>query len=127
MQAPPAYEGMFLHGILHRVEGDYDNVRAWYGDVAKSDVFKHVWKGGLEEASAYIDKVEALRKRKEGKKEELEGRSRDEIEGAIEWCVKKFGDGKWEDARGEYKQPDDEGHKKKGSDMVIGGEGFRTF
>lgn len=29
MQAPPAFEGMFLHGILHRVEGDYDNARAW--------------------------------------------------------------------------------------------------
>ena len=29
MQAEPAFEGMFLHGILHRVEGDYDNARAW--------------------------------------------------------------------------------------------------
>ena len=29
MQADPAFEGMFLHGILQRVEGDYDNARAW--------------------------------------------------------------------------------------------------
>ncbi|EXJ80299.1 hypothetical protein A1O1_08441 [Capronia coronata CBS 617.96] len=29
MQAPPAWEAMYLHGILHRVEGDVDNARAW--------------------------------------------------------------------------------------------------
>ena len=34
MQAPPAVEGMLLHGILHRAEGDFDNARAWVGDVA---------------------------------------------------------------------------------------------
>jgi hypothetical protein len=33
MQAPPAVEGMLLHGILHRAEGDFDNSRAWIGDV----------------------------------------------------------------------------------------------
>ncbi|KAF1844653.1 uncharacterized protein K460DRAFT_376305 [Cucurbitaria berberidis CBS 394.84] len=33
MQAPPAVEGMLLHGILHRAEGDFDNARAWIGDV----------------------------------------------------------------------------------------------
>ncbi len=26
---------MFLHGILHRIEGDFDNARYWYSDVAK--------------------------------------------------------------------------------------------
>lgn len=26
--------GMWLHGILHRMEGDYDNARTWYADVA---------------------------------------------------------------------------------------------
>ncbi|KAI4246445.1 MAG: hypothetical protein LQ352_006388, partial [Teloschistes flavicans] len=45
MQSPPAYEGMFLHGILHRIEGDYDNARAWYSNVADSDVFKFTWDG----------------------------------------------------------------------------------
>lgn len=43
MQADPAWEAMFLHGILHRIEGDLDNTRAWYKDVVHSDVFKHVW------------------------------------------------------------------------------------
>ncbi|KAL9097772.1 MAG: hypothetical protein Q9165_000098 [Trypethelium subeluteriae] len=33
MQAPPAVEGMLLHAILHRIEGDWNNSRAWVGDV----------------------------------------------------------------------------------------------
>jgi hypothetical protein len=33
MQAPPAVEGMLLHGILHRAEGDMPNARAWISDV----------------------------------------------------------------------------------------------
>lgn len=33
MQAPPAVEGMLLHAILHRCEGDFANARAWIGDV----------------------------------------------------------------------------------------------
>jgi hypothetical protein len=33
MQAAPAVEGMLLHGILHRCEGDFDNARAWASDV----------------------------------------------------------------------------------------------
>ena len=35
MQAPPAVEGMLLHAILHRVEGDWDNARAWLEDVGR--------------------------------------------------------------------------------------------
>ena len=34
MQAPPAVEGMLLHGILHRAEGDFNNARAWISDVS---------------------------------------------------------------------------------------------
>ncbi|KAI9716977.1 MAG: hypothetical protein M1828_007491 [Chrysothrix sp. TS-e1954] len=30
----PRIEGMHLHGLLHRLEGDYDNAAAWYKDVA---------------------------------------------------------------------------------------------
>ncbi|KAF1926666.1 uncharacterized protein M421DRAFT_67093 [Didymella exigua CBS 183.55] len=33
MQAPPALEGMLLHSILHRSEGDFGNARLWLGDV----------------------------------------------------------------------------------------------
>jgi hypothetical protein len=29
MQAAPQYESMMLHGILHRIEGDHENARAW--------------------------------------------------------------------------------------------------
>jgi hypothetical protein len=45
MQAAPAWEAMYLHGLLHRIEGDLDNARAWYGDVKESEVFKRVWGG----------------------------------------------------------------------------------
>lgn len=43
MQAPSMLEGMFLHGILHRIEGDANNAKAWYGDVTGSGVFEYVW------------------------------------------------------------------------------------
>ncbi|KAJ4348805.1 uncharacterized protein N0V89_010183 [Didymosphaeria variabile] len=33
MQAPPAIEGMLLHSVLHRSEGDMPNARAWASDV----------------------------------------------------------------------------------------------
>ena len=126
MQAAPAYEGMFLHGILHRIEGDYDNARAWYGDVSGSDVFGHVWASN-EEALTFIGRVEALKKRKEGDKAALERESRREIEGVVEWCVRKFGKGVVRDASGVWTQPEDEEHKKMGQDMVSGGKGFREF
>ena len=35
MEAAPAFEAMFLHAILHRVEGDYANAKAWYTSVAE--------------------------------------------------------------------------------------------
>jgi hypothetical protein len=44
MQAQPAWEAMYLHGILHRIEGDLDNAKAWYRDVQDSEVFQSVWK-----------------------------------------------------------------------------------
>ena len=40
---------MLLHAILHRIEGDYDNARAWYKNVTDSEVFTGVWDG--EEAA----------------------------------------------------------------------------
>jgi len=98
MQAPPALEGMFLHGILHRVEGDYDNARAWYGNVKDSDVFRDVW-SGEEEARKFIGCVEGLRKRGEGNREALGKESLREIRGVVEWCRRKFGEGEVRDAR----------------------------
>ncbi|MCJ1307094.1 hypothetical protein MMC25_000740 [Agyrium rufum] len=126
MQAPPAYEGMYLHGILHRIEGDYDNARAWYGNISNSDVFKDRW-NSEEEGLDFIGKVEKLRKKKEGDKQTLEKESLREIKGVVDWCVNKFGKEAWMDARSEYTQPDDEEHKKMARDMVSGGEGFRKF
>jgi hypothetical protein len=93
MQAPPAVEGMLLHGILHRAEGDFDNSRAWIGDVKDAcegyqpkkksegqkldtDVFSKTKGGedndkslvefvyGTSEPNKLIDDVEALRKKK---------------------------------------------------------------
>lgn len=42
MQSLPAQEGMFLHGVLHRIEGDYPNARAWYSDVSDTEVMESV-------------------------------------------------------------------------------------
>ncbi|KAF2154613.1 hypothetical protein K461DRAFT_275741 [Myriangium duriaei CBS 260.36] len=40
MQARPAWEGMYIHGILHRIEGDMPNCLAWYTDVSSSPAFQ---------------------------------------------------------------------------------------
>ncbi|KAJ9612172.1 hypothetical protein H2200_003769 [Cladophialophora chaetospira] len=83
MQAAPASEAMYLHGLLHRIEGDLDNCRAWYGDVKDTEAFRWVWGGmdaeGAESADgqsesptasadeshsralAFLDKVEAYK------------------------------------------------------------------
>ncbi|KAL8687989.1 MAG: hypothetical protein Q9218_005983 [Villophora microphyllina] len=128
MQSPPAYEGMFLHGILHRVEGDYDNARAWYDNIADSEVFEHVWgeAGDKEGAQDFIGRVEGLRKRGEGDKEALENESRREIEKVVEWCKAKFGEGKMEDASSAWVRPSEE-NRQMAAGMVTGGEGFRQF
>lgn len=127
MQAPPAYEGMFLHGILHRIEGDYDNARAWYKNVAASEVFKEVWEGGEEEARGFIGKVEGLVKRGEGNnKEELERDSLREIKAVVEYCRNKFGEKGMLDATEAWVKPGED-HRKMGEEMVSGGEGFRKF
>ena len=126
MEAAPAYESMYLHGILHRIEGDYDNARAWYGNVEDSDVFKAAWPKGLESARVFIDRVEALRKRKEGDLAALEVESMEEIGNAVEFCRKKFGEGKVEDASGIWVKPDKD-HNDMSQSMIIGGEGWRQF
>ncbi|EON61786.1 hypothetical protein W97_01003 [Coniosporium apollinis CBS 100218] len=43
MQAAPAFEGMLLHAMLHRIEGDYDNARAWYADCAGAAAVEWCW------------------------------------------------------------------------------------
>lgn len=53
----PKYESMFVHGILHRIEGDLDNTRAWYGDVKDADVFKRVWGAEDQQHSAPMPEI----------------------------------------------------------------------
>ena len=134
MQAAPAHEAMFLHGILHRVEGDYDNARAWYADVTGSAVFGAVWTGEAGgEAAAWrlIDEVERLRKgspkdKAEVDVEELGGRSLAEIRRVMAFCEAKFGTGRVEDARGIWVGMDAKS-KAQSAGMIVGGEGWREF
>lgn len=128
MQNAPAWEGMYIHGLLHRVEGDYRNAEAWYGNVAESDVFQHVWPGeqGLEQAKAFIRRVEKLRKEKVGDGKELEGESKREIHAFVGWCKSKFGTGRVEDATTVWVEPSEE-HRKIAAKMLVGGEGWRQF
>ena len=126
MESPPAYEGMFLHGILHRVEGDYGNARAWYENVEASEVFTSVWIGGLEEAKKFIDRIEAFTKRREGSGEALEKESRREIDAVVTWCREKFGESEVRDASKAWVKSDEK-KKEMASNMIIGGEGWRHF
>ena len=125
MQAPPAYEGMFLHGILHRVEGDYENARAWYKSVAESDVFTKVWVNE-EKARVFTHNIEALVKKREGNKEDLQKESLREIQGVVDYCREKFGEGEVRDATAAWVKPGED-IKKMGEDMVSGGKGHRQF
>lgn len=130
MQAAPQYESMVLHGILHRIEGDYENARAWYRDAKDSEVFRAVWvEDGLGKAMDFLRRIKVLRK--ETKNEDisevhqLQDGSKREIKTVLEFCEKKFGTQKVEDASAIWVQ--DEKSSRKGSDMVIGGEGWRQF
>lgn len=116
---------MFLHGILHRIEGDYDNARAWYGNVADSEVFKEVWESE-EQARGFIGRVEGLVKGKEGDREGLERESVGEIKQVVEFCRRKFGEGVLVDASEAWVRPGEE-HRKMGEEMTSGGKGFRNF
>jgi hypothetical protein len=154
MQAPPAVEGMLLHGILHRAEGDMPNARAWVGDVGDAcegyqpkkkgegekldeGVAKQVGGGkrtlvefvyGGEDPTALVDAVEVFRGKKAGAGEEerLEKRIREEAERILEWCKGKFGAGEWKDATKAWVKNSEEISKISG-DMISGGKGFRKF
>ncbi|KAI9669225.1 MAG: hypothetical protein M1817_004720 [Caeruleum heppii] len=125
MQATPAHEGMYLHGILHRIEGDYDNARAWYGDVADSEVFRKAWQS-KKEALDFVGRVEKLKKHGDGDRQALEGESRREIEAVVSWCIVQFGTQPYEDATEAWVQPSDK-IKKMGQDQVSGDAGRRQF
>ena len=126
MQNKPAWEGMYIHGILHRIEGDYRNAEAWYGDIEESDCFKTAWPEGLDVAISFIIEVEKLRKQKVGDAKELEKKSEREIGAVVEWCKKKFGTGRLEDATTAWVEPSEE-NRKIAAKQLVGGEGWRKF
>ncbi|KAJ5038740.1 uncharacterized protein L3040_006420 [Drepanopeziza brunnea f. sp. 'multigermtubi'] len=178
MQAKPAFEGMFLHGILHRIEGDYDNARMWYSDVAAGEggeedgcggadgggggagsLYGKVWEGGgktfkdvgeggsgggeagdfgaggrregeLDAGQRFLNAVQAFKEGKGGRDEaemgRLVGESRREIGAVVEWCVGRFGEGRWEDARSAWVKNSEE-VQKMSDDMINGDKGFRKF
>ncbi|KAL1311073.1 hypothetical protein AAFC00_001282 [Neodothiora populina] len=148
MQSAPAYEGMYIHGLLHRIEGDLDNTRAWYADVQDSDCFISVWGEATHEERKeadsikdqyrvgkapaqkrtrdFLDAVENLQKHKQGDREALEKESRREINELLRWCKDKFGAGKWEDAKKVWVGNSEE-IKNMSQDMTTGDKGHRHF
>lgn len=148
MQSAPAFEGMYIHGLLHRIEGDYDNTRAWYFDVQDSECFTSIWGEATDEERKeaesikdqyrvgkvpaqrkprdFLDRVETLKKKKQGDKEALEKESRREIEELMQWCMDKFGTDKFEDATKAWVGNSDE-IKQISENMTTGNDGHRRF
>jgi len=136
---------MYLHGILHRIEGDYNNARAWYSDVKESDIYAKIWgKDGhtwknwkendsdnrqlLDEGQKFLDAVQRFKetKGKEGDRAALEEQSRRELDEITRWCVQSFGIHKMEDASSAWVKASDE-IRKMGEDQVNGDSGRRKF
>lgn len=143
MQSDPAYEGMYIHGILHRIEGDMDNARAWYCDVAASEPFEITWGKATEEerhavlgsskklppqksAREFLDEIERLGKQQHQDAAALVTESRRELEDLLTWCVDRFGRERYVDATKAWVQPRQD-ISEKGQRMVTGSEGFRKF
>ncbi|KAH9845240.1 hypothetical protein Tdes44962_MAKER01250 [Teratosphaeria destructans] len=126
MQSPPAWEGMYIHGILHRIEGDYRNAEAWYGDVCDSECFKQCWPEGVEAAKGFIQDVERLRKEKVGNESELARVSKKEFDALVEWCKAQFGTDRWEDGTKAWVEPSEK-IREMAAKQTMGGEGWRQF
>ncbi|KAF2660249.1 hypothetical protein K491DRAFT_570606, partial [Lophiostoma macrostomum CBS 122681] len=155
MSGPPAVEGMLLHSILHRIEGDFENARLWGGDVADAckgwapkrrgeeggRLERSIWQDsgsdhaptptpGEESAKRLITSIEAFRARKsssaDAEAQDLSQRTRRELSRVLEWCILKFGDGAWVDASSAWVSPGED-IRKIGNDMVSGDKGWRKF
>ncbi|KAF2767516.1 hypothetical protein EJ03DRAFT_258612, partial [Teratosphaeria nubilosa] len=126
MQSPPAWEGMYIHGILHRIEGDYRNAEAWYGDVSDSECFKKCWPEGVEAAKDFIGNVERLRKEKVGSERDLAGLSKKEFDALVGWCKTQFTTGRWEDGTKAWVEPSEK-IRELAAKQTMGGEGWRQF
>jgi hypothetical protein len=139
-QSDPAWEMMYLHGILHRIEGDIDNARCWYGDVKESQVFQHVWAESTMSWEQFLNQVERQKNIMAGRKqkgqddgendaetlEDLQKISLTELTKVLRLCEEKFGTGEVTDASKVWVQPDAQ-ISDKGNAMIVGGEGWREF
>lgn len=124
---------MFLHGVLHRIEGDYPNARAWYSDVSDTEIMENVWgnrREGVEggKAFGFIYDVEKLDERvKKGERnatvekeqQKLEQESRRELAMIIDYCRQNIGLGEWGDARSAY-VGNSEKIQQAGQDQIMG-------
>jgi hypothetical protein len=135
---------MFLHGILHRIEGDYDNARMWYSDVKESEIYQKIWgsdgltfkevshktgmEGELDAGQKFLITIQKFKESKteDGDSENLEAESRREIETIIDWCVTKFGKERILDASEVWVKPSDD-LRNIGEAQVSGSAGRRKF
>lgn len=144
---PPKLEGILLHAILHRVEGDYENAKAWYRDVDEAarshtsgaassgqpgqprNAFEATW-SDLDSAIRFVDGIQALRSGKlsitASSKAELEEQHRHELDSMFRWCETRYGKTRWEEASSEFTGMAQK-HKDIAQKMTIGGEGWRSF
>jgi hypothetical protein len=140
-QSEPAWEMMFLHGILHRIEGDIENARCWYGDVEDSDVLKHVWASSDLSWEQFLNRVEKQKDIMAGRKnsreetqpedrqaeqESLRKTSLWELKEVLGFCEGKFGISEVADAGSTWVQPE-AAVADKSNAMIVGGEGWREF
>lgn len=61
-QTAPQFESMYAHGILHRIEGDYDNARAWYSNVCETEAFTLFWGMEMDGATGGDEGLKANKK-----------------------------------------------------------------
>ncbi|ETN39426.1 uncharacterized protein HMPREF1541_05649 [Cyphellophora europaea CBS 101466] len=143
-QSAPAWECMYLHGILHRIEGDIQNARCWYGDVKDSEALTSVWSAAETSWEDFLNRVEISRdsvaSRKgsktqvaasegvdwEKEEEELKNMSSWELRKVLEHLEEKFGTKEVVDSSDMWVQPGGK-HADKANAMIVGGEGWREF
>jgi hypothetical protein len=98
-EVKPKWESMYVHGILHRVEGDIDNTRAWYGDVKDSEMFATVWhraanKDEVPEIASlgfehFLDRLEAYRDRTKKRAAAASQSESSTIDAVQDWTVEE--------------------------------------